>query len=48
VHLSYSPIQYGTSTATTTILQLSGFCPEQPGWAGTRRNIHHSIWYQEL
>jgi len=24
----------------TTILQLSGFCPGQPGWAGTRRNIH--------
>ena len=22
------------------ILWLSGFCPEQPGWAGTRRNIH--------
>jgi len=24
----------------TTILRLSGFCPEQTGWAGTRRNIH--------
>jgi len=24
----------------TTILWLSGFCPGQPGWAGTRRNIH--------
>jgi len=23
-----------------TILQLSGFCPGKPGWAGTRRNIH--------
>ena len=24
----------------TTILQLSGFCLGQPGWAGTRRNIN--------
>jgi len=24
----------------TTILRLSGFFPGQPGWAGTRRNIH--------
>jgi len=24
----------------TTVLQLSGFCPGQPRWAGTRRNIH--------
>jgi len=24
----------------TTVLQLSGFCLGQPGWAGTRRNIH--------
>ena len=24
----------------TTVLQLSGFCPGQPGWAATRRNIH--------
>jgi len=24
----------------TTILRLFGFCPRQPGWAGTRRNIH--------
>jgi len=24
----------------TTFLQLSGFCPWQPGWAGTTRNIH--------
>jgi len=24
----------------TTILQLSGFCLGQPGWAATRRNIH--------
>jgi len=23
----------------TTILRLCGFCPGQPGWAGTRRNI---------
>ena len=23
----------------TTVLRLSGFCPGQPGWAGTRRNI---------
>ena len=25
-----------------TILRLFGFFPEQPGWASTRRNIHHS------
>ena len=24
----------------TTVLQLCGICPRQPGWAGTRRNIH--------
>jgi len=24
----------------TTVLRLFGFCPGQPGWAGTRRNIH--------
>jgi len=24
----------------TTILRLSGFCLEQPGWASTERNIH--------
>jgi len=24
----------------TTVLRLCGFCPGQPGWAGTRRNIH--------
>jgi len=24
----------------TTVLWLSGFCPGQSGWAGTRRNIH--------
>jgi len=24
----------------TTVLRLSGFCPGQPGWAGTGRNIH--------
>jgi len=24
----------------TTILRLCGFCPGQPGWAGTKRNIH--------
>jgi len=26
----------------TTILQLSGLCPGQPGWAGTRRYISPS------
>jgi len=31
-----------TITTTTTILQLSGICLVQPGWAGTRRNISHS------
>jgi len=29
----------GTHTHTT-ILRFSGFCPGQPGWAGTKRNIH--------
>jgi len=24
----------------TTVIRLCGFCPGQPGWAGTRRNIH--------
>jgi len=24
----------------TTVLRLYGFCPGQPRWAGTRRNIH--------
>ena len=24
----------------TTVLRLCGICPAQPGWAGTRRNIH--------
>jgi len=24
----------------TTVLRLYGFCPGQPGWASTRRNIH--------
>ena len=24
----------------TTVLRLCGICPRQPGWAGTRRNIH--------
>jgi len=28
-----------TTTTTTTILRLSGCCPGQPGWSGTRRNI---------
>ena len=30
----------------TTVLRLCGICPGQPGWAGTRRNIHplHSSW----
>jgi len=29
-----------TTTITSTILQLSGFCPGQPEWDGTRRNIY--------
>ena len=29
-----------TTTTTTTILLLSGLCPSQPGWTGTRRNNH--------
>ena len=32
---------YLTHTHTrTTVLRLFGFCPGQPGWASTRRNIH--------
>ena len=31
---------YLETITTTTILRLSGFCPGQPGWADTRRNIH--------
>jgi len=30
----------GYTHTHTTILRLCGFCPGQPGWAGTRRNIH--------
>jgi len=33
-------ILLSTTTTTTTILQLSGLCPWQPGWATTSRNIH--------
>jgi len=28
------------ASTTTTVLRLYGFCPGQPVWAGTRRNIH--------
>ena len=31
---------YQVSITTTTVLRLCGFCPGQPGSAGTRRNIH--------
>jgi len=31
--------RYGYTHTHTTILRLCGFCPGQPGWAGTRRNI---------
>jgi len=33
-------MQTTATTTTTIILQLSRFCPGQPGLAGTRRNIH--------
>jgi len=41
----HTHIHISTCTCTCThtqhtVLWLSGFCPEQPGWAGTRRNIH--------
>jgi len=29
----------------TTVLRLSGFCPGQPRWAGTRRNIWSAYYY---
>jgi len=37
----------GYTLIHTTILQLCGICPGQPGWAGTRRNIHplHKCFY---
>jgi len=39
--LSYERMQSNSSDTThTTLLQLCGFCLGQPGWAGTRRNIH--------
>jgi len=31
----------------TTILRLCGICPGQPGWAGTRRNIHPLNTHQQ-
>jgi len=34
------PLQFTHTHTHTTVLWLSGFCPVQPGWAGTRRNIH--------
>ena len=36
----------GHTHTHTTVLRLCGICPGQPGWAGTRRNIHplHSSW----
>jgi len=35
------------SSTHTTILQLSGLCPEQPGWAGTRRTFRHLLVQNE-
>jgi len=32
--------QHPNTHTHTTVLRLCGFCPGQPGWAGTRRNIH--------
>jgi len=29
-----------THNTHTSVLRLCGICPGQPGWAGTRRNIH--------
>jgi len=37
----YGGLRSGAHTHThTTVLRLCGNCPGQPGWAGTRRNIH--------
>ena len=33
-------MQHRHTHTHTTVLRLCGFCPGQPGWAGTRRNIH--------
>jgi len=33
-------VSLATIIFTTTILRLSEYCLGQPGWAGTRRNIH--------
>jgi len=35
-----SPSVVLTTATTSTVLRLSEFCPGQPGWAGTRTNIH--------
>jgi len=38
---AFSWVELSVHTHTlTTVLRLSGFCPGQSGWAGTRRNIH--------
>jgi len=33
-------LQFIITHIHTTVLRLFGFCPGQPRWAGTRRNIH--------
>ena len=41
IHDYYRILSENTHTHThTTVLWLYGFCPGQPRWAGTRRNIH--------
>jgi len=41
VHMTpvYGSLPITTTTATTTVLQLSGLSPGLPGWAGTRTNL---------
>ena len=46
VRLSVMLVDHDHTHTHTTVLRLCGICPGQPGWAGTRRNIHplHSSW----
>jgi len=41
--LSVCPSAYLWKHTHTTVLRLCGICPEQPGWASTRRSTHRSV-----
>jgi len=38
--MSYQYFKKFHTNTHTTVLRLCGFCPGQPGWASTRKNIH--------